>query len=480
MQKQPRPASLQSPIAPPRASSAKLSSGNQQFQTPTAAPIAQPNKSTSNRSTSQAVSKSSAQPAVNPVAPPFPKAVEAGPVPMEIDSPAVADMQPISAEEIGSVQRDENGDTNTQLSPAQSIERELQELQMETNRRAQLRTPSPRQAPRPATKPLPPAQPSISRQQQQLQQQNQRSTSGVQGAQAAGSGHEATQPVAHVAPKLSPKQVPQNQRPPQNVLPPHAATAPATRAGPATSTAPTSGGPSAQKPTGASTPQSRTGSHASPAVRRRYPKIPIPPEVREVATHAQKMLFESTSLIFYNVAFQVPLSKEEALSVMRVGINDMEKSNDNQKLFFLSWAHSQLFSAEMASLGYRFIKAAIRIDKSISQAPPVDEWLTLEYPRQMGRSGRASRGIGKPVGKPGSAQPPKTKPAATASSTGAGAVATAAPVHPAVQTSSGAAATVPTPAAPPASSTPAAQAPEVPAPEQEPPKPKRIETIDLT
>ncbi len=114
--------------------------------------------------------------------------------------------------------------------------------------------------------------------------------------------------------------------------------------------------------------------------------IAAPAAVRRIAERCQKILFESTGMTFVNVKFQVPRSKEEALSVINRGIRDMEKSNDSRKMYFLGWAHSQIFSAEMAALGYRFLTAGIRCDTKMTQPPPLEKWLTLERP--LGPSSR--------------------------------------------------------------------------------------------
>ena len=139
--------------------------------------------------------------------------------------------------------------------------------------------------------------------------------------------------------------------------------------------------------------RSPQGSARRSSRRRHQPQgrtIQIPPAVRAVAEEAQKLLFESTKLIFNQVVFQVPRSPKEALAIMHHGITDMEKTNEEQQLYFLSWAHSQLFSAEMACLGYRFMKANIRMDPNLTVLPPVEEWLTLQVPSQKHRSPSSS------------------------------------------------------------------------------------------
>lgn len=118
--------------------------------------------------------------------------------------------------------------------------------------------------------------------------------------------------------------------------------------------------------------------NSAAVVRKRgYRLVPIPATVDAVASRAQELLFRTTGLLFCDAAFQVPRSEDEALSVIRGAIADFDRSSQNGKLFYLSWAHSQFFQAEMAAIGYRFVAARVRNAAGATGPPPVSSWLSL-------------------------------------------------------------------------------------------------------
>lgn len=121
-------------------------------------------------------------------------------------------------------------------------------------------------------------------------------------------------------------------------------------------------------------------------------------QVRKVAERSQRLMFKGTHLYFADAAFQVPSSEEEAIDIMRKGTYDVDKeikeaSND---LYYVSWSHTQFFSAQMAALGYRFVSSNLRRSLKQSSPPPVSTWLRLEkyhtVPRPLPTTGAPSAG----------------------------------------------------------------------------------------
>lgn len=154
-----------------------------------------------------------------------------------------------------------------------------------------------------------------------------------------------------------------------------AAAVPDQQAPPAANAAPA---PSQPTPPAAPMPDALASQNAPAVVRKRgYRVIPIPPAVEKVASRAQSLLLSTTGLLFCDVVFQVPRSEDEALAVIRGAVADLDKSEQNQKLFYLSWAHSQFFQAEMAAIGYKFIAARVRNSGGLKEPPPANTWLTL-------------------------------------------------------------------------------------------------------
>ncbi len=99
-----------------------------------------------------------------------------------------------------------------------------------------------------------------------------------------------------------------------------------------------------------------------------------------MANRAQKLLYDTTQLLFYDVAFLVPRTEAEALAITRGAIPDNDKSENRKKIFLMSWAHSQFFQAEMAALGYKFITARIKRESKLQRLPKVEDWLQLRVP----------------------------------------------------------------------------------------------------
>lgn len=103
-------------------------------------------------------------------------------------------------------------------------------------------------------------------------------------------------------------------------------------------------------------------------------------QVRKVAERSQRLMFKGTHLYFADAAFQVPSTEEEAIDIMRKGTYDVDKETKEaaSDLYYVSWSHTQFFSAQMAALGYRFVSSNLRRNLKQATPPPVNTWLRLE------------------------------------------------------------------------------------------------------
>lgn len=103
-------------------------------------------------------------------------------------------------------------------------------------------------------------------------------------------------------------------------------------------------------------------------------------QVRKVAERSQRLMFKGTHLYFADAAFQVPSTEEEAIDIMKKGTYDVDKETKEaaNNLYYVSWSHTQFFSAQMAALGYRFVSSNLRRNLKQANSPAVSTWLRLE------------------------------------------------------------------------------------------------------
>lgn len=101
--------------------------------------------------------------------------------------------------------------------------------------------------------------------------------------------------------------------------------------------------------------------------------------VRDVAERMQQSLYRGSNIYFTKAVFRVPTSVEEAFGIMKTGTFDVDKETDPaNSLYFVSWAHTQYFAAQMAALGFRFKTCNLKRRVGQFALPPVDQWLWLE------------------------------------------------------------------------------------------------------